>query len=416
MSSDLRPFSTNASSAPAATSTQMSSASPWTNEVPLPVKMKTTTPHDFTLPIITLSNKGSDPRSTAAVCGYRMDDPASEGPRCLSLPLSRVHDQIAQQRPKQPPLNDPLPPPYTNCSSSLDNLSLCAPSDAALGGVCSSGGMHSRLSKASSDNPIYGSSASPPVPPRDYIPRAVSRPTVFDQRQHARPEIHPIVQDGQKRSNTHYWLLPDKQKTSASLDDVDKMTSDDAQHYVNIAGNGMWARKFGISKASSFGHQKSGSAVRKEDARRNHHSSEGAADTGGPRSVFYSDVVPLLSDVSSLDSMSVDIPVDEEIRDSAGSCCPSGEEGRTTSMGEVKAMIDVVQSKINGVTVDESFTALVTHQWNVQAAVEYLKVENLFRLGVASRERCRRRLEINNWNLESAASDLLDLIGIDLCK
>lgn len=329
------------------------------------------------LPIITLSGQLMSQSSVTP----NLSDPlicfTDDEPCCVSLPIKRSKQDEQ----------------YSNCSSSCDNLSLCASSCGAIGGA-------GRLTKASSDNPIFAS-GSPPIPPRDYVPRAQSRPTL--EQKFRKPEIHPIVQDGQKRSNTHYWLLPDKQKTS-SLDAVDR--AEEPGLYVNFKGNDNLAKKFGIF--SQLTSHKKPAVGGKEPGRRHHHVSDGAVKHGC-RLDRSPEEVPLLSDVSSLDSMSVGIPADdlEELTVS-----PSVEE-RMASMGEIKEMVDDIQSKVDGVTADESYTALALHHWNVEMAVEYLKVENLFRLGLVSRERCRQMLEANGWNLERAASRLVDLMSSD---
>lgn len=356
--------------------TQMSSASHWVSdgvsplgvaEAPLPSKTSQ-------LPMISLPGR-LVPESVSTL-SHPIISFEDEEPFCSSLLIDR---------PKQ--VDQP-----TNCSSSCDNLSLLVASGETTGDA-------GRLTKASSDNPIFGS-GSPPVPPRDYIPRAQSRPAL-DQKVH-KPEIHPIVQDGQKCSNTHYWLLPDKQKMS-SLDAVDR--TGEPGLYVNLSDAELWAKKFGIFNQIT-GRKKP--VIGAKEHGRSHRASDDTVGRGcwSERSA---EAVPLLSDVSSLDSMSVDISADdlEEL-----AVNPSAEE-RTTSMGEIKEMIDRVQTKINGVTTDESYTALALHHWSVEVAVEYLKVENLFRLGLASREKCRRMLEANGWNLEKAASGLLDLVSVD---
>lgn len=70
--------------------------------------------------------------------------------------------------------------------------------------------------------------------------------------------------------------------------------------------------------------------------------------------------------------------------------------------------IDMVQNQVIGVTDDECYAALSTTHWDVDSAVKYLKVEQLFRLGVAPRTSCQRLLETLNWNLELASSVIID--------
>ncbi|KAI7792606.1 putative activated CDC42 kinase 1-like, partial [Triplophysa rosa] len=67
-----------------------------------------------------------------------------------------------------------------------------------------------------------------------------------------------------------------------------------------------------------------------------------------------------------------------------------------------------VQEAVHGVTVEECQAALQTHTWNVQESVKYLKVEQLFRLGLKPRSECVEVLERCGWNLEQASIQMLD--------
>lgn len=100
---------------------------------------------------------------------------------------------------------------------------------------------------------------------------------------------------------------------------------------------------------------------------------------------------------------------------------------------------------VHGVTTEECQAALQNHGWNVQRAIQYLKVrhgtaaaptpapagvgappppppspssrpvplqvEQLFCLGLKSRVECHRVLEMFDWNLAQASSHLLDPCG-----
>ncbi|KAI5610244.1 activated CDC42 kinase 1-like isoform X3, partial [Silurus asotus] len=70
-----------------------------------------------------------------------------------------------------------------------------------------------------------------------------------------------------------------------------------------------------------------------------------------------------------------------------------------------------VQEAVHGVTVEECQTALQSHGWNIQKAIEYLKVEQLFRLGLKTRTECVEILQRCNWNLEHASTQMLDSYG-----
>ena len=83
-----------------------------------------------------------------------------------------------------------------------------------------------------------------------------------------------------------------------------------------------------------------------------------------------------------------------------------------TSRGELggaagDSSVQQVRRCVPAATPDECQTALVCCFGDVEYAVRHLKVEQLTRLGIAPRERCRMLLEACSWNLESAGSVLL---------
>jgi len=81
-----------------------------------------------------------------------------------------------------------------------------------------------------------------------------------------------------------------------------------------------------------------------------------------------------------------------------------GDAGRS---GDLRSAVQQVRCHVPAATVDECQVALVSCFGDVDSAVRYLKVEQLTRLGIVPRERCRTLLEACSWNLESAGSVLL---------
>uniref|UniRef100_A0A1A7XUC8 Activated CDC42 kinase 1 n=1 Tax=Iconisemion striatum TaxID=60296 RepID=A0A1A7XUC8_9TELE len=73
--------------------------------------------------------------------------------------------------------------------------------------------------------------------------------------------------------------------------------------------------------------------------------------------------------------------------------------------------ITQVQGAVHGVTLEECTAALQSHNWNVRQAVNYLKVEQLFCLGLRSRAECEELLQRHHWNLEQAGTVMLDSYG-----
>ncbi|KAF6719977.1 Activated CDC42 kinase 1 [Oryzias melastigma] len=70
--------------------------------------------------------------------------------------------------------------------------------------------------------------------------------------------------------------------------------------------------------------------------------------------------------------------------------------------------ISQVQGAVHGVTTEECRAALLSHGWSVQPAINYLKVEQLFRLGLRSRAQCEELLQSCQWSLERAGATMLD--------
>lgn len=71
----------------------------------------------------------------------------------------------------------------------------------------------------------------------------------------------------------------------------------------------------------------------------------------------------------------------------------------------------MVAEAVHGVTLEECEAALQNHSWSVQRAVHYLKVEQLFCLGLRPRSECLKVLEMYDWNLEVASTQMLDSYG-----
>uniref|UniRef100_A0A674N6W0 Activated CDC42 kinase 1 n=1 Tax=Takifugu rubripes TaxID=31033 RepID=A0A674N6W0_TAKRU len=73
--------------------------------------------------------------------------------------------------------------------------------------------------------------------------------------------------------------------------------------------------------------------------------------------------------------------------------------------------LNIVQRAVHGVTLEECRAALQTHSWSVPQAVNHLKVEQLFSLGLRSRSECEELLQRCNWNLEESSTVVLDSAG-----
>nr|XP_039251475.1 activated CDC42 kinase 1-like isoform X1 [Styela clava] len=66
-----------------------------------------------------------------------------------------------------------------------------------------------------------------------------------------------------------------------------------------------------------------------------------------------------------------------------------------------------LQKEVFGVTDEQCEHALKLNVWDVSKAIKYLKIEQLFSMGIAPRNRCQQMLQIMNWNLETSSNVLL---------
>ncbi|KAJ8918631.1 hypothetical protein NQ315_013137, partial [Exocentrus adspersus] len=69
--------------------------------------------------------------------------------------------------------------------------------------------------------------------------------------------------------------------------------------------------------------------------------------------------------------------------------------------------ISQVKDCVPDVDTDECLSVLQSTGWDVAAAIKNIKIEKLFKLGLANRNQCEAALQRTNWNVELAASDLL---------
>ncbi|XP_071109997.1 activated CDC42 kinase 1-like isoform X1 [Haliotis cracherodii] len=228
----------------------------------------------------------------------------------------------------------------------------------------------------------------PPLPPRDYHGGAHSgggREAV-----NQRPNIYPLVQDGKQLSHTHYFLIPPKgSQRGVSTAEVKPfmMSRDqtDGEHHQSEYQN--------ISYTSS----------RPGELAQENPSFTWSNMSGGKP------VVPQSPRQQGRQAQSPRSRPDQpksSARDIKG-----GSHNRQTDSfvsSSPRDRIAQVQSQVIGVTDEECHTALCHTHWDMENAVKYLKTEQLFRLGLASRDHCEKLLVALQWNLELASSVMLD--------
>lgn len=182
------------------------------------------------------------------------------------------------------------------------------------------------------------------------------------------PCILPIVRDGKKVSNTHYYLLPER---PPYLDRYSR--------FFKEAESGEEKKQVNTATVKPMVHQPG--ELKSNFSFNNTSSLTGCGYRGG------------LKNSLSLCRVNFD-----------------GSFNRADSTSN-HDKIKLVQEAVHGVTIEECQTALQNHSWNVQKAVHYLKVEQLFCLGLKTREECHKILEMCDWNLELASTQLLDSYG-----
>nr|XP_020479690.1 activated CDC42 kinase 1-like isoform X3 [Monopterus albus] len=211
------------------------------------------------------------------------------------------------------------------------------------------------------------------------------------------PCILPIVRDGRKVSNTHYYLLPER---PPYLDRFDRFFKEaeslpvsgmEDRHVRQV--NTATVRPMVVSIQTVQGHAQEQGLVQQGELKANF-SSNNNSSLGGPWSGLKTSV--------SLSPVCSDGPTAPVV---TAACT------RTDGGGNSADRVKMVQDAVHGVTTEECKAALQNHNWNVQDAVHYLKVEQLFCLGLRSRSECLKLLEMCDWNLEVASTQMLDNYG-----
>lgn len=87
---------------------------------------------------------------------------------------------------------------------------------------------------------------------------------------------------------------------------------------------------------------------------------------------------------------------------------PSSMVAASQSSDILRQNLALIQNQVSGVTMDECQVAYQKHNGNMEAAVKDLQLMQLCRLGIASDYQCEKALRAMNWNLELAASSLVD--------
>ncbi|KAI3375225.1 hypothetical protein L3Q82_021727, partial [Scortum barcoo] len=215
------------------------------------------------------------------------------------------------------------------------------------------------------------------------------------------PCILPIVRDGRKVSNTHYYLLPERPPYLDRYDrffrEAESLSASSAEERHVRQANTATVRPMVVSSQTLQGHAQGhtqGHGLVQPGELKANFSSNNNSSLGGPRSGMKTSV-----SLPRVYSDGLTAPV------VTASCV------RTDGGGNSADRVKMVQEAVHGVTIEECQAALQNHNWNAQKAVHYLKVEQLFCLGLRSRSECLKLLEMCDWNLEVASTQMLDNYG-----
>ncbi|XP_034071350.1 tyrosine kinase, non-receptor, 2b isoform X2 [Gymnodraco acuticeps] len=205
------------------------------------------------------------------------------------------------------------------------------------------------------------------------------------------PCILPIVRDGRKVSNTHYYLLPER---PPYLDRYDRFFRE-AESLPASGVEERHVRQTNTATVRPMVVSSQGQGLVLPGELKTNFSSNNNSSLGGSRSGMKTSVS--LPRVCTEGLTAAVVPT--------ASCI------RTDGGGNSADRVKMVQDAVHGVTIEECQAALQNHNWNVQKAVHYLKVEQLFCLGLRNRSECRELLEMCDWNLEVASTHMLDNYG-----
>ncbi|XP_061098050.1 activated CDC42 kinase 1-like isoform X2 [Conger conger] len=273
-------------------------------------------------------------------------------------PASGGEGEDGRERPPQIPPRDPLSQPSSRTPSPMGLLVGSPPQRASLNSALPLG---SYLS--TSPGKLMPTTQSFASDPKYATPKVIQA----QGKECARaPCILPIVRDGKKVSSTHYYLLPER---PPYLDRYDRFFKE---------------------------------AEGVEDKR--------AANTATVRPMMQQQHGELKANFSSNNNSTLAV---RSVPRTTGSLPKLGGDtlaGRSDWLG-TSDRVKLVQEAVHGVTIEECQAALQNHSWNVQRAVHYLKVEQLFCLGLKTRVECLKILEMYDWNLELASTQMLDSYG-----
>ncbi|XP_062619614.1 activated CDC42 kinase 1-like [Saccostrea cucullata] len=231
----------------------------------------------------------------------------------------------------------------------------------------------------------------PPLPPRDYLSNSLDSRRDALKKKNEKARIFPVLQDGKQMSSTHYFLIPPK-----GCDN--NRTNTAAVRPFSVDGNQLDHRKQRPHTMSEYQNISDGETSNCKQINKTQLENGDRLSWSGMTGM--KPIGRISNDLGKSKSNNRTVP--RSIPNSTKSVEPNF----MSSSPRDKVLL--VQNSVMGVTDEECHAALCQTAWDEKAAMKYLKTEQLFRLGLTSREDCERLLEALNWNLELASSVLLD--------
>uniref|UniRef100_UPI0037E7A6F8 tyrosine kinase, non-receptor, 2b n=1 Tax=Semicossyphus pulcher TaxID=241346 RepID=UPI0037E7A6F8 len=333
----------------------------------------------------------------------RGDYSSARWSRDLSLsptPPDSTDSLSEQERPPQIPPRDPLSQPSSRTPSPM-TLVVCSPQQRvySVSPTTSCSSTHAYGSYLStSPGKLMPTTHSFASDPKYAAPKVIQAQAQGKDASSKGPCILPIVRDGRKVSNTHYYLLPERPPYLDRYDrffrEAESLPASAVEERHVRQANTATVRPMVINSQTLQGHAQGQGLSQPGELKANFSSNNNSSLGGLPRSGMKTSVS--LPRVCSDGLTAAVVPA---------SCT------RTDGGGSSADRVRMVQEAVHGVTIEECQAALQNHNWNIQKAVHYLKVEQLFCLGLRSRSECLKLLEMCDWNLEVASTQMLDNYG-----
>ena len=266
-------------------------------------------------------------------------------------------------------------------------------------------------------------SMPPPLPPKDTCSSGISQIYVNTEKQGRKlPRILPVVRDGEK-SQYYYFIVPERDKDPDRPTVCSPITAEVKPFSVGgIQVESVSRRRTEAERYQNINFQKTNSNQSMDQSFGANTPQVGASVLSGNDNLGSGETDLNLiswtgltgmtpvgtashseSNYGNINNNPVNMPPNTQAQ--------SSQQNASVSMSSVRMKITEVQRQVHGVTQDECNAALSSDRWNVEAAVKYLKVEQLFRLGIAPKEKCQNLLESLKWNLQTAGSVLLDEVS-----